>query len=118
MGCPIEEFVHPEDRARTAALFAAQVERGERAIRFGNRYRHRDVPPPELNASPDVEHGLVYAVATCLDAQLAAERLVRCSADRLRHAALHVPLTGLPNRTFLAVRLGVALDARACGKQR
>jgi len=93
-------------------LFAAQVERGERAIRFGNRYRHRDGTYRHLswNASPDVEHGLVYAVATCLDAQLAAERSVGISEDRLRHAALHDPLTGLPNRTFLAERLGAALD--------
>lgn len=85
---PFEEFIHPEDRERTAALFEDQVSRGLSAIRFQNRYRHKDGSYRTLswNATPDPEAGLVYAVAQCLDPQIEAERAILASEELFRSA--------------------------------
>ena len=39
---PFMEFVHPEDRAATLREVERQVVRGEKVLRFDNRYRHKD----------------------------------------------------------------------------
>lgn len=85
---PFDDFVHPDDRDRTASLFAEQVVRGIKGIRFENRYRHRDGSYRSLswNATPDAERGLVYAVARWIDPQIDAERAVRESEERFRSA--------------------------------
>ncbi len=64
----------------------------------------------------DQEMSLVRAVANTLATALARRR----GEDRMRHEALHDPLTGLPNRTLLRDRLEHALaqserDGRATG---
>ncbi|MGB7212619.1 MAG: PAS domain S-box protein [Gemmatimonadales bacterium] len=61
---PFEEFLHPDDRAPTAATYAAQMHGGA-AIHFNNRYRHKDGSYRwlEWNATPMTAEGLIYAVA-------------------------------------------------------
>jgi len=59
-------------------------------------------PQDELS---DQEMSLVRAVANTLATALARRR----DEDRMRHEALHDPLTGLPNRTLLRDRLEHAL---------
>ncbi|SDO60055.1 PAS domain S-box-containing protein [Methylobacterium phyllostachyos] len=39
---PFAEFVHPNDQAATLAVWLDAVERGLPALRFQNRYRHKD----------------------------------------------------------------------------
>ena len=42
MSRPFVEFVHPDDVERTIEQFTRMIERGEPAVSFENRYRHRD----------------------------------------------------------------------------
>jgi PAS domain S-box-containing protein len=95
-GRPFEEFVHVDDRAPTAAQFAAQVEAGAVLIRFVNRYRHKDGSYRTLswNAAPDAERGLVYAVARCLDDQIESARAIE-ESEALFRGAFEQSLVGM-----------------------
>ncbi len=64
MSKPFIEFVHPDDRDRTLSQ-NSDVRSGGRALLFQNRYVCRDGTYRWLrwNASPDPEHGVIYAVA-------------------------------------------------------
>ncbi len=95
-GRPFEDFVHVDDRAPTAALFAAQVEAGAVCIRFVNRYRHNDGSYRTLswNAAPDVERGLIYAVARCLDEQIESARAIE-ESEALFRGAFEQSLVGM-----------------------
>src|SRR5207247_3323887 len=61
---PFLEFVHEDDRARTAAE-AARLSEGDETIAFVNRYRCRDGTYRwlEWTAIGAPEHGLIYAAA-------------------------------------------------------
>lgn len=95
-GRPFEDFVHVDDRAPTAAQFAAQVEAGALGIRFVNRYRHKDGSYRTLswNAAPDAERGLVYAVARCLDEQIESARAIE-ESEALFRGAFEQSLVGM-----------------------
>lgn len=86
---PYLEFVHPDDRAATAAE-ASSVAAGGRTLAFENRYRCKDGSYKWLHWSAVVqaEKGLIYAVAAditervCEEARLAAQHAVtRVLAD-------------------------------------
>ncbi len=66
------------------------------------------------NKLTDQEMSLVRAVANTLATALARRR----GEDRMRHEALHDPLTGLPNRTLLGDRLEHALAQSAPRRRR
>jgi PAS domain S-box-containing protein len=63
-GRPLVEFVHPDDRERWASEIAT-VAGGQDAVRFRNRYRHRDGSYRwlEWNACVDAEQGVIHANA-------------------------------------------------------
>jgi PAS domain S-box-containing protein len=72
---PYNEFVHPDDRAKTEAE-AQKVDEGELAISFENRYRRVDGSYRWLlwNATPSMEQKLVFAVARDITQRKEAER--------------------------------------------
>jgi rsbT co-antagonist protein RsbR len=78
MAQPFIEFIHPDDRAATAAE-AAKIGQGATTISFENRYRCKDGSYRQLvwTARPDMERGLICAIAhdvterKCIEAALA-----------------------------------------------
>lgn len=80
------EFVHPEDRERTLAEFAREIELGHTTIRFQNRYLHRDGTTRwlEWTAQPELEAGGVFAVARDVTETRAAEEELRVAEGRVR----------------------------------
>jgi PAS domain S-box-containing protein len=72
---PYNEFVHPDDRARTASE-AEKIDEGEQAISFENRYRCGDGSYRWLlwNATPSMDQKLVFAVARDITQRKEAER--------------------------------------------
>ena len=72
---PYNEFVHPDDRAKTEAE-AQKIDEGEQAISFENRYRCADGSYRWLlwNATPSMEQKLVFAVARDITQRKEAER--------------------------------------------
>ncbi|HSA93392.1 MAG TPA: response regulator [Terriglobales bacterium] len=64
MAAPYVEFVHPEDRKRTAAE-AQQLSQGTDTLQFENRYRTRDGLYRWLQwtSRPAPQEGLIYGVA-------------------------------------------------------
>jgi PAS domain S-box-containing protein len=90
---PYIELVHPADRDRTAAETDAVAE-GRPSVSFENRYVRKDgsVRVLDWRATPDVEHGLVYAVARDVterrDAEAQAQRLADEQAALRRVATM------------------------------
>jgi PAS domain S-box-containing protein len=72
---PYNEFVHPDDRAKTEAE-AQKIDEGELGISFENRYRCADGSYRWLlwNATPSMEQKLVFAVARDITQRKEAER--------------------------------------------
>jgi diguanylate cyclase (GGDEF)-like protein/PAS domain S-box-containing protein len=103
---PFVDFVHPDDRERTAAE-TARVFDGNGRGHFENRYRAKDGRWHWLQWSCKLSHdqGLVYSRATDVTERkrLEAEReqLVR----ELDSQARTDPLTALPNRRWLTDEL-------------
>ncbi|MFL5866068.1 MAG: diguanylate cyclase domain-containing protein, partial [Thermoleophilaceae bacterium] len=108
---PFVDFVHPDDRARTAAE-ASRVFEANGTAQFENRYRAKDGGWRWLQWSSKLshDHGLVYSRATDVTErkQLEAEReqLVR----KLDSQAHTDPLTSLPNRRWLRDELEREMD--------
>lgn len=60
---PYLDFVHPDDVEITKAEVARQLERGEKVMRFRNRYRHKDGTWRTISwRSTPVPGGLMYGV--------------------------------------------------------
>ena len=72
---PFHEFVHPDDRDRTAAE-SERLDEGEQVISFENRYRCGDGSYRWLlwNATPSVDNKLIFAVARDVTQRKEAER--------------------------------------------
>jgi PAS domain S-box-containing protein len=71
---PFIEFVHPDDRERTLRQNAS-VRSGGQALGFENRYLCKDGSWRWLlwNATPDLDHRVIYSVARDVTARKAAE---------------------------------------------
>ncbi len=72
---PFSEFVHPDDRERTA-VEAERLDEGEQVISFENRYRCGDGTYRWLlwNATPGLDSKLIFAVARDVTQRKEAER--------------------------------------------
>ena len=72
---PFSEFVHPDDRERTA-VEAERLDEGEQVISFENRYRCGDGTYRWLlwNATPSLDSKLIFAVARDVTQRKEAER--------------------------------------------
>jgi PAS domain S-box-containing protein len=72
---PFNEFVHPDDRDRTATE-SQRLDEGEQVISFENRYRCGDGTYRWLlwNATPGLDNKLIFAVARDVTQRKEAER--------------------------------------------
>jgi PAS domain S-box-containing protein len=72
---PFNEFVHPDDRERTATE-SQRLDEGEQVISFENRYRCGDGTYRWLlwNATPGLDNKLIFAVARDVTQRKEAER--------------------------------------------
>ena len=103
-GRDVREFIHPEEVPRMMDGFNAMIETGDEIRRYVRRYLHRDghVVLAELTASfVRDDHGEpIMVIVLVVDITQRHEL-----QQRLRHQAMHDPLTGLPNRTLFQERL-------------
>lgn len=92
---PFIEFVHPDDRGSTLAE-VAKLAAGHRTIRFDNRYRSRDGSYRWLSwtCQPDVESGILYAIARDVTEARRRERESE-TFSRMLAEELKQPLTSI-----------------------
>ena len=85
------EFVHPDDRDRTLAQ-NREVRWGGQARSFLNRYRVADGSYRWLrwNATPDIEHQVIYSVARDVTDQMLADEELERLVKELRAAVAEV----------------------------
>jgi diguanylate cyclase (GGDEF)-like protein/PAS domain S-box-containing protein len=108
VGCTLREFTHPDD-VRAAQPHRARLELGiVDSFRIDQRYRRRDGEYvwARTRVSTTEDDGAVLAITHIEDV---TEQ--RRAAERLRHAARHDELTGLPNRSYLVNLLHERLAA-------
>jgi PAS domain S-box-containing protein len=104
---PFLDFVHPEDRERTATE-TAEVSEGKTTLSFENRYVRKDGSPRvlEWTSTPVVEEGLMYAVARDVtDRRQAEAELERLAGEQaaLRRVATLVARGVPPEEVFASV---------------
>ncbi len=103
----VDDFVEPVDAAGMWYLYAEIIEGKRDVARVEKRYRHRDghYVWTDLTASliRDATGAPLYTVAMAED--ITVRRQLQ---ERLRHQALHDPLTLLPNRALFQDRLTAA----------
>jgi diguanylate cyclase (GGDEF)-like protein/PAS domain S-box-containing protein len=92
--------VHPEDRARVADYVARYLEQREPEFRIDYRLRHRDRHYRWFVARAVPITNQVGKVVKLIGTQLDITQRKQ-SEDRIREAALHDPLTALPNRALV-----------------
>lgn len=112
LGRPALEFVHPEDRAASAAATRAVWAAGRQQTPMENRYLHRDGSYRWLSWSVtvDCDHR-IYGAAR----DVTEQHNLQAQLTNLNH---HDLLTGLPNNVLLVERLETALHyARRYGEQ-
>jgi diguanylate cyclase (GGDEF)-like protein/PAS domain S-box-containing protein len=107
----VGDFVYPDDAAGTWDVYEEIITGKRDRARIDKRYRHRDgrIVWTTLTISliRDVTGQPRYTVAMAED--VTEQRELQ---ERLRHQALHDPLTSLPNRTLFQERLAAAFARR------
>jgi PAS domain S-box-containing protein len=108
---PFLDFVHPDDVARTLAMYAEQQAGGE-AVAFANRYRCKDGSYRwlEWNATPVSVGDLIYAMARDVTERRAAEEKIRALTAQLEE---HVASLEAVNAELEAFSYSVSHDLRA-----
>jgi len=108
---PFLDFVHPDDVARTLAMYADQQAGGE-AVAFVNRYRCKDGSYRwlEWNATPVAVGGLIYAMARDITERRAAEEQIRGLTAQLQ---ANVASLQAANAELEAFSYSVSHDLRA-----
>ena len=100
----VREFIHPDEISGMMTPYHSMVAAGDEVRHYNRRYLHRDgsVVLTELTASfvRDDDGEPIMVIVLVVDVTQ-REELQR----KLRHQALHDPLTGLPNRSLFQERL-------------
>jgi rsbT co-antagonist protein RsbR len=105
-GRPFLDFIHPDDRAMTAAQAQHMVAEGRSVTHFENRFRCKDGSYRWLDWSSTVleEDRLIFAVARDATERKEAEALIRRQAEELR--ALSTPLIPINDRVLVMPLIG------------
>ncbi|MFZ0666662.1 MAG: EAL domain-containing protein [Acidimicrobiales bacterium] len=107
-GFAILDFTHPDDRQTTSAEMSRVMSSGAVGYQMEKRYLHSDGHEVWVAVSVscvrDAQQQPLYFIGQVED--ITEHRALR---ERLAFAAIHDPLTGLPNRALFMDRLEVAL---------
>ncbi|HLG91613.1 MAG TPA: EAL domain-containing protein, partial [Acidimicrobiales bacterium] len=108
-GSSVHEFTHPEDRESAASEMARLVTGRSEGYRVEKRYLassgHELWVSVAVSCVKDTRGEPLYLIVQAED--VTERRMFR---ERLAHAAIHDPLTGLPNRILFMDRLEMALS--------
>ena len=93
MAKPFLEFVHPDDREATLGAASQLGQEGREIISFENRYQCKDGTYRWLrwNSTPDMERGLIMAIAHDITQEKESQDRLRASEARFREIALNIP---------------------------
>jgi diguanylate cyclase (GGDEF)-like protein/PAS domain S-box-containing protein len=112
-GTSAHDLIHPEQRDAGAAEMRQLMDTGSEGYRIETRYLHCDEREVWVSVSVscvcDDENRPLYLIAQVED--VTEHRALR---ERLAYAAIHDPLTALPNRELFMDRLEMTL--RRCGR--
>jgi len=115
VGVKVTDFTHPDDREMSAAEMRLLVSSGSAGYQIEKRYIHSDGREVWVSVSVscvrDEQEQPLYLIGQVEDV---TER--RALRERLAYAAIHDPLTGLPNRELFMDRLEVALRRATRGQ--
>jgi len=116
VGMSVNDLTHPDDREWSAAEMRNFVSSGSDSYQIEKRYIHSDGDEVWVSLSiscvRDEENRPLYLIGQAED--ITERREMR---ERLAYAAIHDPLTGLPNRALFMDRLEVALRRASRGRQ-
>ena len=112
VGMTISDITHPDDREWSSAELREFVSGGAATYQTEKRYIHSDGrsvwAAVSISCVRDDEQQPMYLIAQAED--ITERREMR---ERLAYAAIHDPLTGLPNRELFMDRVEVALRRAA-----
>ncbi len=83
---PLFDLVHPDDQARTRVAWEGMLQRGEPALRFENRYRHKDGSYRWLSWVAVPDDGKFYCSARDITAEKEREYQLAATEEALRQA--------------------------------
>ena len=116
VGVSVHDLTHPDDRETSRAEMQHLVSTGSTGYQIEKRYLHCDGHEVWVSVSvscvQDEQERPLYLIGQIEDV---TER--RALRERLAFAAIHDPLTGLPNRELFMDRLEVALRHADRGRQ-
>jgi PAS domain S-box-containing protein len=96
---PFIELIHPDDVEPTRITIENELKKGKSAINFANRYRHKDGHYRWLEwvTYPDIEKGMLYAIARDITERKKNERKLLVQAqmiDILKDSLVSTDLDG------------------------
>lgn len=112
VGMSVLELTHPDDRQRTATELARLRDRQVDGYQLEKRYVRPDGSEVWAQVTTSCVRDSVGEVRYCI-AQVQDVTEARRLREDLAHAAIHDPLTGLPNRALFVDRLEQALGRLA-----
>jgi diguanylate cyclase (GGDEF)-like protein/PAS domain S-box-containing protein len=117
IGVCVHDLTHPDDQESSSMEMKRLIDTGSIGYQIEKRYIHRDGHEVWVAVSVscvrDEQDRPLYLIG---QVENITER--RALRERLAYAAIHDPLTGLPNRELFMDRLEVALRRAARGRHR
>ena len=106
LSIPWFSFVHPDDAAATEVV-GRKLTTGESVQDFRNRYVGKDgrICWLEWNAIPDVQEGLIYAVARDVTDQIKSQEKIKLNEERLQSLLKLSQMSGVSDEKIRAYAL-------------